>query len=412
VAAQSADFIVAIVNSEPVTNNEVRQKIATLAQQITQQGQNPPPRADLARVALERLVQEKAQMHLAKEGGLKVDDGAVDAAEQSVARRNQIDVLDLRQKLRDDGVSVEQFRENLRQQITLSRLREREVESRIKVTDQDVEQYLIDERSSVDPSRLMLNLAHVLISVPETANAAQVGALQARAGRALARAQAGEDFTSLVKEFSEASGRSVGGLMGMRLVADYPSAFVDAARGLEIGQVAPVFRSDAGFHVLKLVERAQAGLPAMTVVQSRVRHILKRPTAQLSESAAVDLLSKYRDDLQSNRVDFASLAKAESQDGSADKGGDLGWTSPGTFVPEFEEVVSGLAPGDIAQPLVSRFGVHLIQLMDRREAKLTEAEQREVAKGVLRDKKLDEAYANWAQEVRGRAYVELRDTPE
>jgi peptidyl-prolyl cis-trans isomerase SurA len=179
-----------------------------------------------------------------------------------------------------------------------------------------------------------------------------------------------------------------------------------------VGGVAAIVRSSAGFHVLKVMEKAQADMPGTTVTQNRVRHILLRTGQKLSEGQAVEKLTEFRREIQSGKADFAVLAKAHSEDGSAANGGDLDWANPGLFVPEFEEAVTALSPGEIGQPLVSRFGVHLIQLVDRREGKLTALEQRELARSVLREKRLEEAYANWAQEIRGRAYVELRDPPE
>ncbi len=409
---QQADYIVAVVNSEPVTNNEVRTRMAVLQQQLAQQGGDMPSRAELGQAALERLIQEKAQLQVAKETGVKVDDLAVDAAEQSIARRNQIDVPEFRRRLTAEGLTVARFREELRQQITLSRLREREVEARVRVTDQEADQYLEDQKNNVDPSKLLVNLAQVLVVVPDGANPQQVAALEARAKRVLDRARLGDDFTALVQQYSDAPDKSNGGVMGMRPADRYPDLFLEATKEVGVGGVSAVVRSSAGFHILKVIEKAQGGLPASTITQSRARHILLRTSPQLSESAAVDKLSEFRRAIQAGRADFATLARENSQDGSAAKGGDLDWVNPGTFVPEFEEVMNTLSPGEIAQPLVSRFGVHLIQLMERRETKLTAAEQREVARGMLRDKKLEEAYVNWAQDVRGRAYVELREPPQ
>jgi peptidyl-prolyl cis-trans isomerase SurA len=409
---QSADFIVAVVNSEPVTNHEVRLRLAGAEQQLAQQGGEMPSRAVLTREVLERLINERAQLQLARETGLRADDAAVDLAEQNLARRNQVDVTELRRRLSQEGMNIERFRDDLRQQVLLSRLREREVETRVRVSEQDVDQFLADERNNTDPVRLIVNLAQILVAVPDAANPQQVAALEARARRVLERARLGDDFVALVQEYSDAPERTVGGVMGMRPADRYPGLFIDATRDLGVGAVSAVVRSGAGFHVLKVMEKEQAGMPGTTVTQSRARHILLRTTAQLSEEAAIGKLAAFRRDVQAGRADFAALARDNSQDGSASQGGDLGWVNPGSFVPEFEAVMNGLGPGEIAAPMVSRFGVHLIQLMERREAKLSPAEEREMARGVLREKKLDEAYVNWAREVRGRAYVELRDPPE
>ena len=239
-----------------------------------------------------------------------------------------------------------------------------------------------------------------------------MSALEARARRIHERASAGEDFAKLAAEFSDASQRTnPGGQMGLRPAMRYPQLFVDAASGLRVGDISPVLRSDAGFHILKVIERRLAGMPNLNVAQTRARHILLRPGAQLSEEQARTQLTDFKRRLEAGQADFAALAKEHSQDGSAREGGDLGWTGPGTFVPEFEEVLAALSPSQIAEPLVSRFGVHLIQLIDRRTTTLTDREQREAVRNLVREKKLEEAYTNWAQEVRGRAYVEMREPP-
>jgi peptidyl-prolyl cis-trans isomerase SurA len=240
----------------------------------------------------------------------------------------------------------------------------------------------------------------------------QLAALQAKAQRALERARAGEDFVALVREFSDASNLANGGQMGLRKADRYPPLFVEATQKLAVGEITPVVRSGAGFHILKVVEKINAGLPTMAVTQSRARHILLRVTPQLSEAAARDKLSDFKKRIVTGQADFATLARANSQDASAAQGGDLGWASPGQFVPEFEEVMNRLAPGEVSDPLVSRFGVHLIQLTERRKVTLTPAEQREAVRAMLREKKLDEAYTTWAQDIRGRAYVELREPPQ
>jgi peptidyl-prolyl cis-trans isomerase SurA len=226
----------------------------------------------------------------------------------------------------------------------------------------------------------------------------------------VARARAGEDFGTLAREFSDAPDRDkTGGQLGLRSADRYPPLFIQATQPLRAGDIAGPVRSDAGFHVLKVVDKRQASLPGMTVTQSQARHILLRPSAQLSESVAKERLTDFRRRILAGQADFGTLARENSQDGSAREGGDLGWASPGQFVPEFEDVMNRLAPGQISEPLVSRFGVHLIQLVARRETTLSPREQREIVRNLVREKKLDEAFKTWAQEVRGRAYVEFRD---
>lgn len=409
-AARPADFIVAVVNSEPITNNELRAHVLRTEQQISQQGAAMPPRDILTRQVLEQLIQEKIQVQMAQDSGIKIDDEAVQVAEQNVARQNQVSVTDLRKRLAQDGIPLAQFRDELRSQLLQARLRERELDARVKVSEADIDQFLRDQRGGAERAPQEVNLAQVLIAVPEQATEAQVAALQARATRVLQRAKSGEDFAALVLEFSDApkSGQ-LGGQMGLRSADRYPQLFVDATQNLRVGEVSAIVRSGAGFHVLKVVERAEAGL---TITQSHARHILLRPSAQLSENAALSRLAEMRQRLLTGKADFATLARESSQDGSAAQGGDLGWVGPGQFVPEFEEAMDHLAVNEISPPLVSRFGVHLIQLLERRKVQLSDKEQRELARNLVREKKQDEAFLTWTQDLRARAYVELRDAPQ
>ena len=408
---RQADYIVAIVNSEPVTNNEVRARLVRLEQQLAQQGTPMPPREELARQVLERVISEKAQLQLARETGIRADEGTVDQAEASVARQNQLDVPELRRKLVADGLSLAQFREELRNQIVLSRLREREVETRVKVSDTEVDQFIREQQGQPDAAPQEINLAMILVQVPETATDVQVGALRARAERLLARVKAGEDFAQIARESSDAPDRASGGVLGLRPIDRYPQLFLDATLNLPAGALSGVVRSPAGFHILKVLEKKQAGLPGAVVTQSRARHILLRTGPQLSETAARDRLAAIKRRIEGGEADFAAVARDVSQDGSAREGGDLGWANPGQFVPEFEDALNQLNPGQISPPVVSRFGVHLIQLVERRDNLLGQREQREIARNLLREKKIEEAYVDWARDVRGRAYVELREAP-
>lgn len=409
---RQADFIVAVVNSEPVTNNEVRARMARAEAQLAQQGGAMPPRDLLAREVLERIILERVQLQQAKEAGIKVDDFAVSQAEQAVARQNSMSVDELYRRLGRDGMGKERFREELRNQLLLQRLREREVEARVKVSDLDIDQYLREQQAGTDATAMEINLGHVLVLVPENASPAEVAARQARAQRAADKVRAGEDFAAVAREFSDApEGQRNAGQLGLRPADRYPELFVNSTLGLPVGSIVGPVRSPAGFHVLKVIERVTAGLPT-TVMQNHARHILLRTGPQLSESAAAARLAEYRRRVQAGLADFGALAREHSQDGSAKDGGDLGWATPGRYVPEFEQALNALAPGDISEPVVSRFGVHLIQLLERRQAKLTQREQRDMARDTVREKKLDEAYATWAQELRGRAYVEYRDPPQ
>jgi len=411
---RQADYIVAVVNSEPITNTEVRNRLLRAEQQLAQQGAVMPPREELTRQVLERIISERAQLQLARETGIRVDEAAVDQAEATVARQNQFDVAELRRRLVADGFSLTTFRQDLRNQLLLGRLRDREIEPRVRVSDLELDQFILEQQSiNTDPVNLELNLAQVLVAVPENASEAEVARLRARAQQVLERARAGADFAALAREFSDAPGATTtGGEFGLRSADRYPGLFLQATQTLREGGLSDVLRSGAGFHVLKVLQKRQAGLPGATVTQSRARHILLRPGPQLNETDARARLADFRRRLLAGQADFAQLAREASQDASAEKGGDLGWAVPGTFVPEFEETMNRLAPGEVSEPLVSRFGVHLIQLVERRQAELSEREQRELARNLLREKKLDEAYQQWAQEVRGRAFVEFREPPQ
>jgi len=410
---RQADYIVAVVNSEPITNNEVRARVIRTLQQMAQQG-TPAVESDQAvvvRQVLDRLILEKAQLQLAAETGLKIDDATVDAAELNVARQNQLDVPELRRRMAQDGMVPAQFREDLRNQLVLTRLRDREIDVRQRISDADVDQYLRDQRANTGSSALELNLAMVLVAVPENATPAQIATLQAKAEGLHAKAGAGADFATLARESSDAPDHAQGGAMGMRPADRYPDIFVDSIRNLDAGGISAVVRSGAGFHILKVLEKRQGGM-ATTVTQQHARHILLRTGPRLTEAAAVERLKDFKRRIQSAQADFAQLARESSVDGSAPQGGDLGWSSPGQFVPEFEDTLNKLSPGQIADPLVSRFGVHLVQLLERREAAVTPKEQREIARGIVREKKLDEAYGRWLEQVRSRAYVEFREPPQ
>jgi peptidyl-prolyl cis-trans isomerase SurA len=403
------DFIVAVVDSVPITNHEVALRAPLLRDQLKQQGRPVPADSELLRAALERLIVEKALLQNAKETGITIEDEALDQAEQRHAAQAQISLEALHQKVKAEGSSVERLRQTLREQLTLQRLTERNVPSRIKVSDIEINQAIIERQNASMGTNPDIDLGHVLIAVPEKASDTEVAALQAKAQTALANLKRGDDLSSVAKEYSNSAERDKGGLMGLRSVNRYPTLFVDAIKNLNVGDVTLV-RSGAGFHVLKLVTKRASSV--VTVTQTHPRHILLRPGGKLSQTTARAQLADYKRQIESGKADFAKLAREYSQDASGPDGGDLGWVSPGMFVPEFEEVMNKLQPGQIADPMVSRFGVHLIQVLERREAPISERELREMARNSLREKKFDETYQLWAQEVRGRAYVEYRDAPQ
>ncbi len=409
---QQADYIVAVVNAEPITNNEVRARVQSAIQQLTQQRQPVPELSELRRLVLERMINDRAQLQLARESGIRVDDAAVDLAEQGIAQQNQTTVQELHARLAKEGMTVSAFREQLREQQTLARLHQREVESRIRISEQDIDSYLEAQRhANTDPFAQTINLAQILIAVPEKASAAQVEALRRQAEQVLQRVRGGEDFAKVVQEVSSAD-RSNGGQLGLRRADRYPPSFVQATQNLAVGGVSDLVRSGAGFHILQVVARQAPAALVRTVVQSHAQHILLRPGPQLTEAAAIARLADFKKRIQAGSATFAALARQYSQDGSAAQGGDLGWANPGTFVPEFDAAMNRLAEGEISNPVVSRFGVHLIQLLERRRVDLNPRELRESVRYQLRAERYEEAFLAWAQDVRARAFVDLREPPQ
>mgnify|MGYP000505856926 FL=1 len=404
------DFIVAVVDAVPITNHDVSARVPQLREQLKQQKQSVPENNVLMREALERLIVEKALLQFAKDTGITVEEEAVTQAEQRLAAQSQFSVEALHKKTIAEGSSVARLRQNLRDQLTLQRLTERNVPGRIKVSDVEIDQAVAERQNSAVGANPDIELGHILIAVPEKASNSDVAALQAKAQTALAHLQRGDDFARVAKEFSDGAEREKGGLMGLRPANRYPSLFVDATARLKVGEVVGPVRSGAGFHLLKLITKRASNV--LTVTQTHPRHILLRPGGQLSQTTARAQLAEYKRQIEAGKADFAKLAREHSQDGSGPSGGDLGWVAPGMFVPEFEEVMNKLDIGQIADPAVSRFGVHLIQVLERREAPISEREFRDMVRNSLREKKFDETYQLWAQEVRGRAYVEYRDPPQ
>lgn len=410
-ATKTVDFIVALVNSEPVTNFDVRQRLLRLEQQAALQGRAMPTREEMVKQVLEQLVVERALIQQASESGVRVDDASLAQAEQSIAAQNQLSVEEFRRRIVVEGLDPNKVRNELRNQLLLQRLREREVNARVSVSQADIDAF-IRERQGASAQALELNLGHVLIQVPENASEESVRALQAKAQGVADRLRSGADLAAQAKEFSQGTEAASGGLMGLRPIYRLPELFVQAVANVPVGAVAGPLRSAAGFHVLKLVEKRQATAPELSVTQSRARHILLRLGVQLSQEQAIARLAGYRQQVASGQASFEDLARQHSQDGSARQGGDLGWVSPGQFVPEFEQAMEALRPGELSQPLVSRFGVHLIRLEERRQATLSEREQRDIARDLVRESKADEAVNAWTEEVRSRAYVEYRDAPQ
>lgn len=405
-SVQTADYIVAVVNAEPITYHDVRREVQRVVMQATQMRSPLPATAEIEREVTERLITLKAQLQLARDLGVRADEAAIDEAERNIALQNQVDRAELHRRVQADGMTLAQFRDQLRDQIVLQRLREREVDARVQVSDAEVQAQWAQLQAQNDPQRLAFNLAQIVVPLDENAPPQAVSAARERALAWHSRALAGEDFAALARE----AGGS-GAAMGLRTLDRYPSLFAQAVRDLPPGGVSALLRSGAGFHVLKVVQRYNPDLPPAQRVQQHARHILLLLNAQRSADQARAQLAQWRAQIVAGQADFAALAQAHSQDGSAERGGDLGWADPGLFVPEFEDALAALAPGEISAPLVSRFGVHLVQLIDRREMALTQAQQTELLRNQMREKKREQALRQWLQDVRARAYVELRPAP-
>jgi peptidyl-prolyl cis-trans isomerase SurA len=409
-AARSGDFIVAVVNQELVTNGEVEQRLGRVQAEAQRSNQQLPPPSVLRQQIVDALIDERVIVTHARDAGIRVEEPDVDRAVASVATQNQISVPQLRERLRASGIEFGRFRSNVRDQLLIERVREREVNSRIRIADADVDAYIAKQRAQA-ASLLELNLAQILVPVAEGASVTEAAARRARIDAALARVKDGEPFDKVAREVSEDANKDRGGEIGLKPADRLPDVFVEAVRNLKPGQVgAEPIRTGAGFHVLKLLERKEGSGFATT--QTHARHILLRTSDQVQPAAAAARLQEFKRQVESGARSFEALAKEFSEDGSAAAGGDLGWTSPGTFVPEFEETLNGLPIGGISAPVPSRFGVHLIQVVERRQVALDVRQVREQARNALREEKFDGAYQEWARELRDRAYVEMREPPQ
>jgi len=410
-ATKQVDYIVAVVNSEPITNSELMTDVGRIVQQMTQQRQPVPPLDEIRKGVLERMINDKAQIQQARENGMRVDASEVEAAELNVARQNQMDLTELHKRLAKDGVTPGAFRSQLRDQILLQRLHEREVTSRIRISDAEVERFLqAQKEANSDPYAQEVNLAQIMIAVPEKATDDQVAYFSTQAKNVLARIRGGENFDKVLQEVS-AGDRANGGALGLRKGERYPATFIQATYKLPVGGVSDIVRSGAGFHILKVLERRTAVSVTDAIPETHARHILLRVTPQMTQAAAAAKLEDARQRALSGKADFAALAREISQDGSASQGGDLGWARPGMFVPEFEEVMNRLKDGEISPPFASRYGMHVMQVVERRKVEPSAAEVREVVRNQLKEARYEEAFANWARDIRDKAFVEYREPP-
>lgn len=399
------DRIVAIVNNEVVTQYELQLRLRDALRELERRGTPMPSSTELERQVLERLITERVQLQLARETAIRIDDADLDRTVQRIAEANKLSLADFRSAFEKDGIPFERFREDLRNEVLVQRLREREVDNKISVAESEIETFMSEQKEGREGAS-ELQLAHILIRVPDQANPEQLQRQRVRAEEAARRLQEGADFAQMAAAYSDAPDGLKGGDMGWRSRDHLPDLYVQAAAELKPGGVSGILRSPAGFHILKMIDRRSGEAPLL-VEQNRVRHILVRTNELVSEDEARRKLEQLRERIV-NGADFSDLARQYSDDGSAGRGGELGWVYPGDTVPDFERVMNDLKPGEISQPARSPFGWHLVQVMERRTADVSTDRQRLDARKALRERKSDEAYQEWLRQLRDRAYVEYR----
>ncbi len=401
------DRIVAIVNKEVITQRDLSERIKLIESQLKRQGTSLPAPDVLERQVLERMISDRVQVQYARETGVRADDLQVDRTVQMIAEQNKMSLTDFRATLERQGMSFQKFRDDIRNEILISRLREREVDSKIQVAESDIDNFLQEVQATAG-GPVQYNLSHILVRVPENASPEQIEARHRRAADALAKARGGADFGEVAVGYSDAPDALQGGNMGWRAQDRLPEIFSETLAKLKPGEVSDIVRSPAGFHLLKLNDRRGAGGDPFAVEQMHVRHILARVGELVSEAEARRKITLLRARIVQGE-NFADLARLNSDDtASAQRGGDLGWIVPGDLVPEFEQAAAALKPGQLSEPVRTSFGIHLIQLLERRVADLSVDRRRLEARKVLRERRSDESYEEWLRQLRDRAFVEYR----
>jgi peptidyl-prolyl cis-trans isomerase SurA len=404
--AQLIDRVVAIVNREIITASELARREKQFVANLTQQGVPIPNRAALREQVLERMITDRAMLQAARDTGIRVDDITLDRSIARIAEQNGLSVSGLRNQLESEGISFATFRQDIREEIILTRLREREVDNKLQITEAEIDTFLAAQGQSLQKTE-EFKIAQILIRLPEKASPAVIAEAESRIKRVQELMRSPRTFASIAQEFSDSPDREQGGSLGWRTRDRLPTLFLDAVAGLKPGEFSKPVRSPNGFHILQLEDR-RSGLRTQEVTVHRARHILIRIDAQVTEDQARRRAVELRRRIELG-ADFGQIARDFSQDlGSAQRGGELDWTYPGDTVPEFERAMVALNPGQMSDPVRSVFGIHLIQLLERKREPLTEQRLRTAARLALREEKLAEAVADWAREVRANAYVEIK----
>jgi peptidyl-prolyl cis-trans isomerase SurA len=403
---ETIDHIVAVVNENVITRYELDEVLSATLKQLQKQGVQPPPPSILEKQILERIIVNRVQLQLAQETGLTVADSELDQTLRRIAQENKMSLTEFTSALEQDGVSFNKFRDEIRDEIILVRLKEREVSNRVSVSEGEVDNFLETQEIS-SGNNDEYRIAHILVTIPEGATPSQIETRRLRAEAALALLNNGTEFAQVAAEYSDAPDAMTGGLLEWRPAAQLTKKFAELLTPMKPGGITPIVPSQSGFHILKLVDRRSPQGAVTVVDQTHVRHILVKVSELTSEADARRRISDLKERLD-NGGSFEELAKLHSEDSASSSGGDLGWVSPGDTVPEFEQAMNALAPNQVSEPVQSPFGWHLIQVLARRSQDVSQERQRQTARQAIRTRKSDEAFQDWLQRLRDRAYVEYR----
>jgi peptidyl-prolyl cis-trans isomerase SurA len=399
------DRIVTVVNNEVITLNDLTDRMAMVVKQLQKQNITLPPQEILQKQLLEKMINEQVQIQEAKDTGIRIDDGSLDKALQRIADSNNLSMTDFRRALEQDGIPWAKFREEIRNELTMQRLRDREVDSNVSVTEAEVDTQLALEAREASADQ-EYRLAHILVQVPEQATSAQIEDRRKRALLALADLRKGAEFARVAAQYSDAPDALQGGDLGWRVSGRLPQIFLEALNNIKPGENTDILKSPNGFHIVKLLDkRGKSAAP--TIQQTRVRHILIANKSGVTDDDAKERLMRLRERIGAG-ADFAELAKVHSDDPSASKGGDLGWISPGFTVPEFERTMNQLRENEVSMPVQTQFGWHLVQVLERRTEGVSEEQRRAAARNAIRERKAEDAFQDWLRQARDKAFVEFR----